>query len=71
MVLAEVGDGAEVGSVIRCHNPKGDILLQPLLYLPGGRHPHAVSIQQHLHHHPWMVGWVASFLVCIAVHDGR
>ena len=71
MVLAKVGDGAEVGSVVGCKHPEGDVLVESLGDAPGGGHPGAVAVEQHLDHHPGMVGRAASLLTLIAGSDGR
>ena len=69
MLLAEVGDGAEVGSVIGRQYSEGDILMETLLDAPGGGHPSTVGVYQHLHHHHRMVGRIASLLTLIRAQD--
>ena len=71
MVLAKVGDSAEVGRVVGRQHPEGDVLVQPLGYAPRGGYPDAVAVEQHLHHHPGMVGQSAQAFLLIAVADLR
>ena len=71
MVLAEVGDGAEVRRVVRRQHPEGDVLVETLGDAPGGGHPGAVAVEQHLDHHPWMVGRAAPPFPLVAGGDGR
>ena len=71
VILAKVGDGAEVGVVVGRQHPEGDVLVEPLGHAPGRHHPGAVPVEQHLHHHPGMIGRAAPLLTLVAGGDGR
>ena len=71
MVLAKVGDGAEVGSVVGRQHPEADVLVETLGNATGGGHPGAVAVEQHLDHHPGVIGWPAPPFLFVADRDGR
>ena len=71
IILAKVGDGPEVRCVVRRQHPEGDVLVETLGDAASGRHPHAVAVEQHLDHHPWMIRWPATPFPLVASGDLR
>ena len=71
VVLAKVGDGAKVGGIVGRQDPERDVLVETLGDAACGGHAGAIAVEQHLDHHPRMVGRVATLLALIAAGDGR
>jgi hypothetical protein len=65
MELAKIRDGAKVRRVARRQHAKPHVLGQAPLDAPRTEHPHAISVHQHLGHHPRIIGRLPALFVTI------
>jgi hypothetical protein len=67
VTAAEVVDPAVIGLLVAGQHPEGGVLPASLLDLAGARHPDAVGIQEQQHHHPRLVGLLATGILLAVV----